>query len=90
VIEDGYRNKLLDIASFPRQKERLKPQLLKDVILQLCNEQYVTLNVLGKIVNRNPNGLRQRYIKSLIKDEKLKMAFPATPNHERQAYIAKT
>lgn len=89
-IEEDYKNKLLDIASLPRQKVRLKPQKLKEVILELCKEQYVTLQVLGKIVNRNPDGLRQRYIKSLIEDNKLKMAFPSTPNHEKQAYIAKT
>lgn len=89
AIEGDYKNKLLDIARLPRQKGRLNPHILQDVILELCKGQYVTLNVLGKIVNRNPDGLRQRYLKNLIKDEKLKMAFPSTPNDERQAYIAK-
>lgn len=89
VIAEDYQIKLLEIANLPRQKRRLKPQKLKEVILRLCKDQYVTLNVLGKIVDRNPDGLRQRYIKSLIRDKQLKMAFPATPNHERQAYITK-
>jgi ATP-dependent DNA helicase RecG len=86
-ISDDFRDELHEIANLPRNKGRLDPNLMNSVLLELCEGQYITLNVLAKIVDRNSNSIRQRYIKKLIEENRLKMAFPSTPNHERQAYI---
>lgn len=87
-ITDDFRKELHQIASLPRKKGRLSPEIMSSVLLDLCEGQYITLNALAKIVDRNSNSIRQRYIKNLIEENRMKMAFPSTPNHERQAYIA--
>lgn len=87
-ITDQFKSELYEIAFLARNKSRLDPDVMYSILLELCDNQYITLNVLAKIVDRNSDSIRQRYIKQLLQENRLKMAFPATPNHERQAYIA--
>ncbi|MCT0205620.1 hypothetical protein KQ302_11010 [Synechococcus sp. CS-602] len=39
-------------------------------------------------MNRKPDTLRDQYLKVLVRQRELSLAFPKTPNHERQAYTA--
>ncbi|MDZ7720716.1 MAG: putative DNA binding domain-containing protein [Balneolaceae bacterium] len=86
-LSDDYLNELKEKAKVPRNKKRVAVETLSSVILDLCREQYITINALSQIVDRNSDGLRQRYIKKLVEKDEMKMAFPSTPNHEKQAYI---
>jgi hypothetical protein len=61
---------------------------MEAVILALCRDRYLTLNVLATLVDRNADVLRKRYLDALVKSRKIRRAFPGTPTHEKQSYRA--
>jgi len=96
IIEDlarlapALRAELEGIAQEPRTKAKLSRDAVIVVLLALCRRHYVTLRCLAALVNREPESLRNHYLSGLVKERRLALAFPTTPNHERQAYCAMT
>ena len=85
-LKAEFRSKLENLAEEPRQQSKLKAERMKHVILTLCQDQFISLAALAKLLNRNPDGLRQQYLKQLVKEARIVLAFPTTPTHEKQAY----
>ena len=78
---------LLQIAESFRANRKAAPATTRATILNLCSGRFLTLNELGKLMDRSANGLRQRFIKPMVDTEKvLERRFPQQPNHEQQAY----
>ncbi|WP_278976364.1 RNA-binding domain-containing protein [Oligella urethralis] len=75
-----------EIALEALTKKRLSPSILNDIILSLCKEQFFTTKALSQILNREISTLRKQYLAPLVKEQKLLLAFPNTPTHEKQAY----
>jgi predicted HTH transcriptional regulator len=96
IIEDlakltpALRTELEAMAHEPRAKAKLERETIIAVILALCQRHFVTLRCLAALVNREPESLRNHYLTGLVKERRLALAFPTTPNHERQAYCAVT
>jgi ATP-dependent DNA helicase RecG len=88
ALAETFRLKLERLASEPRNKGRLPRETMKSVILAVSREQYLTLNSLAQLVNRDQDALRQQYLNEMVKTRELALAFPSTPNHPQQAYIA--
>lgn len=86
VLSPVLRADLERMAEAPRNKARLEPEVMEAVILEICKDRYITLNVLAKLVSRNPDTLRKTYMDSLVKSHKIRRAFPGTPTHEKQSY----
>jgi predicted HTH transcriptional regulator len=80
------RVSLEQMAAEPRTKGKLDRDKMQAAILQLCHGRYVTLSALAELVNRAPDALRQQYLKPMTKAGLLKLAFPASPTHAKQAY----
>jgi len=59
---------------------------MEGIILSLCEGYYLTLQVLAQLVNRTPDALRQHYLKHLVEQGRLGLAFPTAPTHPQQAY----
>ena len=74
------------MASEPRTKRKVDRQVLIDVVLQLCEGRFVTLRCLAELVKRKPDTIWGLYLKMLVCQRQLSLAFPKTPNKERQAY----
>lgn len=87
-LSSELRLNLEKIADEPRTKGRIAKGKMRHVVLKLCQGHYVTRNCLAELVNRDPDALRQQYIKSLVEEHLLEQAFPQSPNDTRQAYIA--
>ena len=85
-LSEALRSRLEEMASEPRSKGKVDRQVLIDVVLQLCEGRFVTLRCLAQLVKRKPDTLRDQYLKTLVRQRQLNLAFPKTPNHERQAY----
>jgi hypothetical protein len=85
-LSEALRSRLEEMASEPRSKGKVDRQVLIDVVLQLCEGRFVTLRCLAELVKRKPDTLRDQYLKTLVRQRKIRLAFPKTPNHERQAY----
>lgn len=89
-LTPAFRTELEKLAALPRQKRRIGPKEMNQTLLALCAHHYVTLRCLAALVSRNPDNLRSSYLGALVREKKLQLAFPTTPNHERQAYCAAT
>jgi predicted HTH transcriptional regulator len=74
------------MAELPRSKRRMDRKEFEDLIVQVCGEHFITIGSLAKILNRGERTLRQDYLSKLCKEQRLRRAFPDTPNHEKQAY----
>jgi len=85
-LSEALRSRLEGMASEPRSKGKVDRQVLIDAVLQLCEGRFVTLRCLAELVSRKPDTLRDQYLKILVRQRQLNLAFPKTPNHERQAY----
>ena len=76
------------LAGSPRTKARIPLTAMRAVILAVCTGRYVALSSIAALVDRDPDALSQQHLKPLVKDGKLRLAFPAAPTHARQAYRA--
>ena len=66
--------------------KRMTREALEEVILTLCSHEYLTVNQISKLVGKSSAYLLNEIIPSLIATQKLIRLFPATPNHQNQAY----
>jgi ATP-dependent DNA helicase RecG len=87
-MEASTGSKLSDVVRKVAQSERTLPALMEQAILELCRDQYLTVQQLAAILNRNPAALRNRYISPLVAAGKLQKRFPRQGNRPDQAYIA--
>jgi ATP-dependent DNA helicase RecG len=81
-----FRAGLEAIAAQPREKKWMEKKALEEIIVQLCEGHYITIRSLAQILDRGERTLRQDYLSKLCKEQRLRRAFPDTPNHEKQAY----
>ena len=72
----------------PLQKlpKRMSRKALEEVILTLCSSEYLTVNQISKLIGKSNTYLLNEIIPPLIASQKLVRLFPATPNHQNQAY----
>lgn len=85
-LQPEMRQLLEAIAEEPRARKKLDRARMILVLVALCRRHYITLRCLAALVDRDPGSLRNHYLSSLVKERRLLLAFPTTPNHERQAY----
>lgn len=85
-VSDALKVDLMQRAALPRAKARLERQAMIDVILAVCEGRYVRLSVLAELLNRDPDGLRKGYLDALVREHRIRRAFPGTPTHELQSY----
>ena len=85
-LDETFRTKLEELAAVPRWSKRMERPDLEAVILQLCEGHFITIRSLALVLNRGERTLRQDYLSKLCKENRLRRAFPDTPNHEKQAY----
>jgi ATP-dependent DNA helicase RecG len=83
-----FRSKLEDIAAEPRAKGKVPGEAMRQSILALCSGHFIALSSLAELMNRDTAALRQQYLKPLVKEGKLRLAFPTVPTHAKQAYRA--
>lgn len=77
---------LQDRATEASIRQRLPRARMEGIILSMCRERYLTLNVLAQLLSRNPEALRKQYLNAMVKSGHIRQAFPMTPTHEKQAY----
>lgn len=83
----GTANELWEIGSVARG---YKPSAieLRQLIQRLCNQRYLSLGVMARLLGRNPEGLRTRYLTPMVREQKLALLYPEKPNHSQQKYTA--
>lgn len=86
ALTPALRQELEKRAEEPRKRLRLAPSAMTDVILSICEGRYVRLSVLAELIGRNPDVLRRSYLNVMVKDHRIRRAFPGKPNHVMQSY----
>lgn len=81
--------KLKLIAAPAVARMRLPVEETRRVILQLCRDRYFTVADLAELMNRNANGLRNRFLTPLVEEGLLIRKYAAEPNRPDQAYTTK-
>jgi hypothetical protein len=85
-LEAGFHNQLQAVAALSNEKKKLERPEVERLILGLCDGHFMTIKCIAQLLNRAEKTLRQDYLAKLCKEQRLRRAFPDTPNHERQAY----
>ncbi len=78
---------LRTIARPASEKRRVEQGVMEGIILSLCEGRYLTRRQLAELLDRNPEGLRSRFLVSMVEHGLLRLKFPKTPNRTDQAYI---
>lgn len=77
---------LFGIAEPIRSQGRSDPQLLRDIVLQLCSGRYLSLRQLAKFLGRSSETVRTHYIAPIVLEGLLELRYPNQPKHSQQAY----
>lgn len=85
---DGNEESLAAIAAPAREKQRITPDEMNRIILNLCRGRYLTRHEIATLVERHPTALHARHLKPLIDKGLLKLRYPDKPNRVDQAYSA--
>jgi ATP-dependent DNA helicase RecG len=83
--------KLLQLSAPVRNlgKKVSKAEVMEEMILVLCRDNWLTLKILANLLNRHIDTLRTHYIARMLKDGRLEAKIPEIPSHPGQAYRKK-
>lgn len=87
TLAPAHHARLSSIAEPAADSRRLDTTTMREIILALCEGQYITRACLAELLCRAADTLRHQYLRPMIEDRSLTMAFPQAPNDKRQAYI---
>ena len=68
--------------------KRHPPEQVRDLVVALCQARAWKAEELAVLLSRNPETLRQNYLRPLLAQHRLVMTLPDTPNSPQQAYRA--
>ena len=86
VLSDGFRDVLEVLAAPSREHRRLEAEVMKELLVQLCDGHYLSVAVMEILLGRKAQSIRQNYLKPMVDSKQLKLAFPDKPNSPRQGY----
>ena len=87
-LSDTMRQQLFQLVWEPRQKTRLERSTMEAAMIRVCRGHFVSISALANIARRDEQSIRQQYLKRLVEEGKLRLAFPQYKTHLRQGYIA--
>ena len=81
--------RLMELAAEARSKGKIPKSVMELTVLELCNNEWLSLRTLARLLGRDPDSLRNHYINPMLKDGRLQARVPGKPNHPNQAYQKK-
>jgi len=93
-LDDEERRKLLNelpgelAARVGAIGQRHPPQKVQDLVVDLCRFRAWRAEELGHLLARNPETVRQSYLRPLLRAGRIRMTNPEKPNDPEQAYIS--
>lgn len=93
-FDEAVRSQLLDgicgtlAAKVGALGQRHPPQEVRDVVVALCQVRAWRADELSTVLRRNPEVVRQNYLRPLMREGRLTMTNPQEPNDPQQAYRA--
>lgn len=92
--DEALRSQLLDgipgtlAAKVGAVGKRHPPHEVQDVVVALCEVRAWSADELSTVLRRNPEVVRQSYLRPLMREGRLTMTNPQEPNDPQQAYRA--
>lgn len=71
-----------------REAGKVPRDQLEQAIIDLCEHDYVTLADLVRLLGRKQSTLRAHYLRPMLRNGRLELQYPETPNHPKQGYRA--
>ena len=66
--------------------QRHQPDRMRDLVVDLCAHRSWRVDELALLLQRNPEFIRQSYLRPLLAQQRIAMTLPDTPNSPLQAY----
>ncbi|ACR67593.1 AAA family ATPase [Edwardsiella ictaluri] len=86
-LSSSLQRQLIDTASPAREKRRLPNDIMDKIILSLCQGHFMPLSVIAMLTKRTPQNIREKQLIPLVKQGKLRLAFPHVRRHKKQGYM---
>lgn len=87
--EDSYEEGLLHLLASPVAfAGKSSASLVRKTIVEICNWRFLSAELLARLLNRNPDGLRNRYLSPMVAEGLLTLRYPESANRPDQAYTA--
>lgn len=92
--DEALRSQMLDgisgtlAAKVGAVGKRHPPHEVQDVVVALCQVRAWSADELSTVLRRNPEVVRQNYLRPLMREGRLEMTNPREPNDPQQAYRA--
>ena len=77
---------LLEIARPAREKKKLVPELTKRLIQLLCQNEPLTAEQLGELLDRRKDKLQENFLAPMVANGELQLRYPDQLTHPEQAY----
>jgi ATP-dependent DNA helicase RecG len=77
---------LLEIARPAREKKKLVPELTKRLIQRLYQNEPLTAEQLGELLDRREDKLQKHFLAQMVANGELQLRYPDQPTHPEQAY----
>ncbi|MDO8861006.1 ATP-binding protein [Haliea sp. E1-2-M8] len=68
--------------------QRHPPEEVRELVVALCEQRAWRVEELAHLLLRNPETIRQNYLRPLLAQKRIAMTLPDTPNSPQQAYRA--
>ena len=65
---------------------RHPPERVRDLVVELCRRRAWRADELALLLQRNPESIRQNYLRPLLAQKRIAMTLPDTPHSPQQAY----
>jgi ATP-dependent DNA helicase RecG len=89
IESSDHLENLKAIAKPVRDKRKVSPAVMREVILEVCKERFLTLQQLEVILERTNSTLRTRFLKKMVEEGLVELRYPDRLNHPEQAYRTK-
>ncbi len=76
------------IAKPARENQRLSPKKTEQIIQELCRNHWLSRKQLAELLQRNPDGVRARFLTPMVEHGRLRLRYPDKPNRADQAYTS--
>ncbi len=86
MASSDHLEKLKAIAKPVREKGKVSSEVMRKMILEVCQGVFLTNQQLAEVLDRSTHTLRTAYLKDMVKEGLLELRYPDKPTHQDQAY----
>jgi ATP-dependent DNA helicase RecG len=79
----------LQSNGYSKMPKRLSPKNMRKIILEVCEDHFLSIKDLADLLERDSKALQEQYITPLLAEGLLELKYPDIKNHPDQAYRSK-